>query len=101
MPVVILTAPSRPDTEETAVLGRVTVAVSEAPGLPPDAVHAILVPATHASTGTTSAEPWPVAVLHGRARAESSMAAAVDLVTDVLVEQFGVPPEQVWVQWAV
>ena len=100
MPVVLLTAPPRPDVQEEAILAGVAIAVSEALSLPHDAVHTVLVQASAASTGTTRVAPWPIAVLHGQPRPADAMAAAVEAVRALLADRYGVPSSEVWVQWA-
>lgn len=100
MPVVVLTAPSTSAADAHTVLKGIAAAVAGALGLQPDDVHAMSVHAHAAATGSTEAAPWPVVMMHGRAREAAAMRAAVEAVTDVLVALYEVPAGQIWVQWA-
>lgn len=99
MPVITVLAPALPPAEQATALADVNAAAAGALSLPPDAVHSVVVATLAAATGTRAQTPWPIALLHGRARDAGAMASAVDAVREVLSSAWAQPADQVWVQW--
>lgn len=99
MPVVVVTAPMLPDQAVSAALKALNGAVASSLGLPVDKVHSMVVVAVAGCTGETTVAAWPTAVLHGRRREPSAIAAAVDAAAAVLAEHWSQPVREVWSQW--
>ncbi|MEU6765083.1 hypothetical protein ABZ916_21430 [Streptomyces sp. NPDC046853] len=101
MPVIQVTAPKDADHERDAarlkqLCGRVAAALD----LPPSGVVAVLCEAVMTSTGHGIVAAWPLAVVHGSDRGERATRRALDAVGEALAEGWGVPREEVWVEWA-
>lgn len=102
MPVVLIAAAPRASMTATrAMLAEVNGAIAAGLGLAPRDVYSSFVATPVAMLGDYSVEPWPVAIVHGRARAPEQMAAALDGVRAVLAEMFECSPDAVWAQWSV
>ncbi|ALE04806.1 hypothetical protein AL755_03745 (plasmid) [Arthrobacter sp. ERGS1:01] len=101
MPVITVFAPDPASIDSSQTLAALNLATSQALGLPPEAVHSMLIPAATGCTGTTPTTAWPTAIMHGRLRDAGAMTAAADAAARALASAYQCPPEQTWVQWVV
>lgn len=97
----MVTGPFLAGDAAAAMLQQVTGAVAGALALRPDDVHAMFVEAKSAATGDRRVAPWPVATLHGSARASAAMDEAARALADVLAEAWHTARDEVWVQWQI
>lgn len=101
MPVVQVTAPKDSDTaRDAARLRHLCGEVATALGLPPSGVVAVLCEAALTSTGDGVVAAWPLAVVHGSDRGLGATRRALDAAGAALAQGWGVPREEVWVEWA-
>ncbi|MGW6060459.1 hypothetical protein [Streptomyces sp. NPDC055189] len=101
MPVIQVTAPKDADHERDAArLKQLCAQVAAALGLPPSGVVAVLGEAALTSTGHGIVTAWPLAVVHGSDRGSQARHRALDAAAGALAEGWGVPREEVWVEWA-
>ncbi|WP_306317004.1 MULTISPECIES: hypothetical protein [unclassified Streptomyces] len=109
MPVIQVTAPkasddtigdTTDDSTDAARLKRLCGDVAAALGLPPSGVVAVLSAAAVTSTGDGIVPAWPLAVVHGSDRGRDATRRALDAARAALAEGWGVPREEVWVEWA-
>ena len=99
MPVVLVIAAARPSGIYDRVARAISASVSTALGLPVDAVYTTFLLAGPAYRGGQAVEPWPIALLHGRAREAASMERAADAVSSILASHWDADLAQVHVQW--
>jgi hypothetical protein len=102
MPVLTVTAAALESRDANlAALRRLGAAVADALGLDPGDVYAAQVNADAAVLGDREVTPWPVIVLHGRAREPDRMAAALTAAEQVACQIWQCASDAVWAQWAV
>jgi hypothetical protein len=102
MPVVLVSAaPCASVVATRTMLAQINRAVASGLGLAPHDVYATFTATPVAMLGDGPVEPWPIAILHGSARAPERMAAALDGVRAVLAQTYECATDSVWAQWNV
>ncbi|MET9255158.1 hypothetical protein [Streptomyces sp. NPDC003717] len=101
MPVIQVSAPGTGDAQRDAArLTALCRAVADELGLPGSGVVAALTAVSATVTGRGPVAAWPTAVVHGSARPAPATEAALEAAGRVLAAQWGVAPDEVWVEWS-